>query len=166
MARLFLASSGLQLWIRANEGRLIQNTSHSYFTYFQLFDYEIPDSQVIMSPTKKEFDGEYTFVVFPLVKPLKSNPVELGNKLGEHLKKNSDIITDFNVVKGFLNLSFSDAFWLDVLKEVAKEDHGQLASNGQKFMVEYASPNTNKPLHLGHIRNILLGWSMGQIAAE
>jgi len=130
-----------------------------------VFDYDITDSQLIVSPTKKEFDGEYTFVVFPLVKVLKSNPIEIGNKLGEYLKENASTITDFNVVKGFLNLSLSDDYWLGVLNEVAKENHGQLATNGQKFMIEYASPNTNKPLHLGHIRNILLGWSMGQIAA-
>ncbi len=130
-----------------------------------VYDYSIPDNQVIISPTKKEFEGAYTFVVFPLVKALKSNPVEIGNSLGAHLKEQSDIITDFNVVKGFLNLSLSDSFWRAVLDEVRNESHGQLPNKGKKFMVEYASPNTNKPLHLGHIRNILLGWSMGQIAA-
>ncbi len=130
-----------------------------------VFDYEVPDSQIIVSPTKKEFDGEYTFVVFPLVKALKSNPAEIAAKLGDHLKENAASIVDYNVVKGFLNLSLDDTYWLEILKEVGSISHGQLLANGQKFMVEYASPNTNKPLHLGHIRNILLGWSMGQIAA-
>lgn len=130
-----------------------------------VFDYEVADSQLIVSPTKKEFDGEYTFVVFPLVKALKSNPAEIAAKLGDHLKEKAGFILDYNVVKGFLNLSLADTYWLDTLKEVRIPTHGQLPANGQKFMVEYASPNTNKPLHLGHIRNILLGWSMGQIAA-
>lgn len=128
------------------------------------FDYQVPDNQLVVKPTNKEFDGEYTFVTFPLVKALKSDPQAIGDQLGKRLEEDSDYVIGHNVVKGFLNLSLSDAFWSQVLTTVAASDLGQAAPKGKKFMVEFSSPNTNKPLHLGHIRNILLGWSMAQIA--
>ena len=128
------------------------------------FGYELPDTQSVISETKKEFDGEYTFVTFPLVKALKSNPVAIGEKIGEKLKAESGLVHDYNVVKGFLNLSMTDAFWTQMSKGLGQTDRFRAKSTGQKFMVEFSSPNTNKPLHLGHIRNILLGWSMAQIA--
>jgi len=128
------------------------------------YDYQVPDNQLVVKPTNKEFDGEYTFVTFPLVKALKSTPQAIGDQLGKRLESDSDHVTGYNVVKGFLNLSLSDAFWSQVLTTVAAPDLGQAPAKGKKFMVEFSSPNTNKPLHLGHIRNILLGWSMAQIA--
>lgn len=129
-----------------------------------VFDYQLPDNQLIVSPTKKEFEGEYTFVTFPLVKALKNKPEVLGEQMGAYLKENSSIVSDFNVVKGFLNLSLNDGFWSTALSTVGDETFGSKPANGKTFMVEFSSPNTNKPLHLGHIRNILLGWSMAQIA--
>ena len=130
----------------------------------QIFDYQLPDNQLIVSPTKKEFEGEYTFVTFPLVKALKNKPEVLGEQVGAYLKSNSSMVSDFNVVKGFLNLSLNDAFWSNALATVGDKAFRVMPSNGKTFMVEFSSPNTNKPLHLGHIRNILLGWSMAQIA--
>ncbi len=131
----------------------------------KVFDYQVADGQLVISPTKKEFDGEYTFVVFPLVKALKSSPPQIAEQLGAHLKEHTSLVEDYNVVQGFLNLSLAAPFWIAIAKKVAEKDYGQQPSNGKKFMVEFASPNTNKPLHLGHIRNILLGWSTAQIAA-
>lgn len=131
----------------------------------KVFDYQIADGQLLISPTKKEFDGEYTFVVFPLVKALKSSPPQIAEQLGSYLKENTTLVDDYNVVKGFLNLSLATPFWTDLAQKVSAKDYGQHPPNGKKFMVEFSSPNTNKPLHLGHIRNILLGWSTAQIAA-
>jgi len=128
------------------------------------FSHQISEESVLIGQTRKEFKGDYTVVVFPYVKALKSNPVEIGNVLGQYVVENITPITDFNVVKGFLNFSLSNEFWKDQLKQIANNsDFGSHASNGKKVMVEFSSPNTNKPLHLGHIRNILLGWSCSQI---
>ncbi len=128
------------------------------------YNYNISEESVLISQTRKEFVGDYTIVVFPYVKVLKSNPVEIGNKLGQYVVDNNDSVSDFNVVKGFLNFSLSNAFWKNQLQEIARnENFGSHSANGKKVMVEFSSPNTNKPLHLGHIRNILLGWSCSQI---
>ncbi|MEM9548744.1 MAG: arginine--tRNA ligase [Bacteroidota bacterium] len=129
-----------------------------------LYDHTISAESVLINQTRKEFEGDYTVVVFPYVKALKSNPVEIGNKLGAYVVENVSSITAFNVVKGFLNFSLSHQFWKDELKSISTNDEfGNHEANGKKVMVEFASPNTNKPLHLGHIRNILLGWSCSQI---
>jgi len=130
----------------------------------KLYDYQLSDNQLIVSPTNKEFAGQYTFVTFPLVKALKNKPEAIGEQIGAYLKDHSEIISDYNVVKGFLNLSLTDAFWTQMLQGISKPAFNTPTSNGKTFMVEFSSPNTNKPLHLGHIRNILLGWSMAQIA--
>ena len=129
-----------------------------------VFNHQVDEDRMVISPTKKEFDGQYTFIVFPLVKILKQGPEQLGKALGEELKNNSELINDYNVVKGFLNLSLSDDFWIDALEKVSQSGHLVPPKKNKTYMVEYSSPNTNKPLHLGHIRNILLGWSMSQIA--
>ncbi len=129
-----------------------------------VFDHELAEKSIILQPTKKEFEGQYTFVVFPLVKVLKQGPEQLAKSLGEQLTANSALVSGYNVVKGFLNLELEDVFWLETLENVSKPDYLTLEEKDETFMVEYASPNTNKPLHLGHIRNILLGWSMSQIA--
>ena len=129
-----------------------------------VFDHELAEKSIILQPTKKEFEGQYTFVVFPLVKVLKQGPKQLAKSLGEQLTANSALVSGYNVVKGFLNLELEDVFWLETLENVSKPDYLTLEEKDETFMVEYASPNTNKPLHLGHIRNILLGWSMSQIA--
>lgn len=117
-----------------------------------------------IAPTRKEFEGDYTVVVFPFTKAAKKKPEQIGEDLGNKLKETLPEITDFNVVKGFLNLSVSDEYWINQSFELFKiENLGQAPSNGQKVLVEFSSPNTNKPLHLGHIRNILLGWSCYKI---
>ncbi len=130
----------------------------------ELFGAEINSSDVQISPTRKEFDGDYTILVFPFVKLARKKPEVLANELGEALKNQVEEITAFNVIKGFLNLEFSDGYWKIFLEEVAlKDEFGYAQEKKGKVMVEFSSPNTNKPLHLGHIRNILLGWSYSKI---
>lgn len=120
--------------------------------------------QIAISKTRKEFEGDYTVVTFPFTRVAGKKPEEVGAELGQYLQREFQYVTGFNVVKGFLNLVISDAFWLDFLvKDAIAPDYGQHPANGRKVMVEFSSPNTNKPLHLGHIRNILLGWSTSRI---
>ncbi len=118
-----------------------------------------------VNQTKPEFEGDYTIVLFGLVKVLKSSPEAIGNTLGEYLVKESNgFFTSYNLIKGFLNLVVADNYWTELLEEHYKnESFGKAAPNGQKVMVEYSSPNTNKPLHLGHLRNNFLGWSIAEI---
>lgn len=127
--------------------------------------YGITPERLEIQNTRKEFEGDYTLVVFPLIQLLKKKPEEIGNEIGNFLKENGKI-KDFNVVKGFLNLTFEDAFWLSGLVENAENKSFGFISNKSDaplVMVEYSSPNTNKPIHLGHIRNNLLGYSVAQI---
>lgn len=114
--------------------------------------------------TRKEFEGDYTLVTFPLLKVSKSSPENTGKALGEWLVANCPEVAGYNVLKGFLNISFSTAYWNGVFAEIADTaDFGQQAPTGKTVMVEFSSPNTNKPLHLGHIRNNLLGWSISKL---
>ena len=130
----------------------------------QCFDHAIAVDEVILQHTKKEFEGDYTLVVFPFTRVFRNKPEAIATKLGDYLKANSDIIADYNVVKGFLNLSLDHGYWIDRLHNLQANDNlGQLAAKEGKVLVEFSSPNTNKPLHLGHIRNILLGWSTSKI---
>jgi arginyl-tRNA synthetase len=129
-----------------------------------LYSQPFEPSGVQINRTPKEFQGSFTVVVFPFVKLAKKSPDVTAQELGAYMKENVAEVTDFNVVKGFLNLEISTNYWQGFLDEVLKtEKYGHLPSNGKKVMVEYSSPNTNKPLHLGHIRNILLGWSCSKI---
>lgn len=122
------------------------------------------EEEVILQPTKKDFEGNYTYVVFPLVKSLRKNPAELGNAIGQHIKDNHDFVSSFNVVQGFLNIVLKDSVWIDTLNSILSTDNfGVLPSNGKSVMVEFSSPNTNKPLHLGHLRNNFLGASVSNI---
>jgi arginyl-tRNA synthetase len=119
-----------------------------------------------LQATRREFEGDITMVLFTLLKQLKSNPVELGNKIGEYLTQHTEIAESFNVVSGFLNIVISDAYYISLLNDIkGEENFGFIApaASGKAVMVEYASPNTNKPLHLGHVRNVLLGYSVAQI---
>ena len=129
-----------------------------------LFDVEI--DKVEFQTTRKEFEGDITMVIFPLLKVVKSNPVELGNKIGNYLVENVAAVNRFNVVSGFLNIVISDDYYLDFFGEI-KDDltFGFVTPNPEDtaVMVEYSSPNTNKPLHLGHVRNNLLGYSVAEI---
>lgn len=129
-----------------------------------VYGYEADIKKVQISQTRKEFEGDYTIVIFPFVKELKKNPVEIGDALGDYLVTNVEYITASNTIKGFLNFSFTHKWWIDKLANIiADDDYGMAPKSGDKVLVEFCSPNTNKPLHLGHIRNILLGWSCAQI---
>jgi len=126
--------------------------------------YQQSIGEVVLQPTKKEFDGLYTFVTFPLTKALRQAPAQIGQAIGEWLVTNSPVVSAFNVVQGFLNLSIADSAWIDTLNDIAANDtFGQLPDKGQSVMVEFSSPNTNKPLHLGHLRNNFLGDSVSRI---
>ena len=129
-------------------------------------DFREPD--LTISSTKPEFEGDYTLVLFSFVKQLKKSPEQLGNEIGEALlKANPHIFTAYNVIKGFLNLTISDTYWLGFLQSnFSNTKFGNQPANGRKVMVEYSSPNTNKPIHLGHLRNNFLGWSVAQILKE
>ena len=131
-----------------------------------LYGQEVPEKMVQLQKTRSEFEGSLTLVVFPFVKMAKKSPEQTAQELGEYLVANCEAISKFNVVKGFLNLSISDEAWLNLLVEIDENDHyGEKTANGDSplVMIEYSSPNTNKPLHLGHVRNNLLGWSLAQI---
>lgn len=127
-----------------------------------LFNTTVDD--VVLQPTKKEFEGLYTFVTFSLTKALRQAPAQIGQGIGTWLTENSTIVSGFNVVQGFLNISIADAAWLKVLNDIATNpSFGNLAAKNQSVMVEFSSPNTNKPLHLGHLRNNFLGDSVSRI---
>ncbi|MCB0632129.1 MAG: arginine--tRNA ligase [Lewinella sp.] len=129
-----------------------------------LYDADLPKDQVAVTPTRKEFAGNYTVVVFPLVRLAKKKPEAIGEELGAYLQKEVPGIAAYNVIKGFLNLVIADSFWNQLIRDIYQQDnYGLQPRNGRKVMVEFSSPNTNKPLHLGHIRNILLGWSAYKI---
>lgn len=126
--------------------------------------YSIQETSIVLQPTRKEFRGAYTFVTFPYLKVSKKGPEQTGEEIGAFLLKNSDIFSDFNVVKGFLNLEVADTSWLSTFNELhSTENFGFSKPDGSEFMVEYSSPNTNKPLHLGHLRNNFLGNSVARI---
>ncbi|NCI51138.1 arginine--tRNA ligase [Sediminibacterium roseum] len=131
----------------------------------QLYGIELQPADVLVNATKPEFEGDYTVVLFAFIKQLKKSPDALGAELGGHIvATNPDLFTGFNVIKGFLNLSVADAFWLTFLHENYRDDSfGNAPANHEKVMVEYSSPNTNKPLHLGHLRNNFLGRSIAEI---
>ena len=129
-----------------------------------LYGTEVVPASLQVSVTRKEFEGDYTLVTFPLLKITRQAPDATGNAIGEWLVENVPEISAFNSVKGFLNLSFSPVYWNEALQTVAADDtFGQLPDTGRRIMVEFSSPNTNKPLHLGHIRNNLLGDSVSRI---
>lgn len=130
------------------------------------FQLEIEQQDLSINETRKDFSGDFTFVIFPLVKQLKKSPLEIGNTLGNWLIVNEPKIVGFETIQGFLNVTLSDKFWLDTLKLITETlAFGTQPANNKKVLVEFSSPNTNKPLHLGHIRNILLGWSCSKILA-
>ena len=129
-----------------------------------LYQTEIGSDSIVIQETRKEFEGQVTAVTFPFTRFSKKTPEQTGTEIGEYLKDNVKEVEDFNVIKGFLNLSIADSYWVDeLLNTIHSSSFGQFPSKGQKVMVEYSSPNTNKPLHLGHVRNNLLGYSVAQI---
>lgn len=130
-----------------------------------LYNQSFTEKDFQVNQTKPEFEGDYTVVLFSLVKSLKSSPDAIGKALGDDLiSNNRDLFTNYNIIKGFLNLSITDTYWASLLqKEHNDSCYGRKKMNGKKVMVEYSSPNTNKPLHLGHLRNNFLGWSVSEI---
>ena len=131
-----------------------------------LYGAEIDDAQVTLQKTKKEFVGDWTLVCFPLLKISRKNPAVTAEEIGTYLKENDSKISDYNVINGFLNLSINANSWVDLLENISKDEKfgfKEVTENSPLVMIEYSSPNTNKPLHLGHIRNNLLGFSLSEI---
>ena len=130
-----------------------------------IFGLEIQNDLIQFQETKKEFQGDLTLVLFPLIKLLRTSPIEVGHKIGDFLKNNISSIRDFNVVSGFLNIVLSENYWIDSLNEIERNvSYGYVDQDSKStIMVEYSSPNTNKPLHLGHLRNNFLGYSVSEI---
>ena len=127
---------------------------------------QVNPAQIQIQKTRKEFEGDYTLVSFPLLKLSRKAPEATATEIGEKLVATCSQVSAFNVIKGFLNISLSAEFWQERFAQiVATENYGQAEATGKTIMVEYSSPNTNKPLHLGHIRNNLLGYSVSQILA-
>ncbi len=145
--------------------QLIQNLKQATADAIQsIYQVQIKSEQVLVNATKPEIEGDYTIVLFAFVKQLGKSPDELGNALGEAvMAKMPGTITAFNIVKGFLNFTISDQFWLDYIQATDANKLVTPTANPKKIMVEYSSPNTNKPLHLGHLRNNFLGWSIAEI---
>ena len=132
----------------------------------ELYGTEVPEKMIQLQKTRSDFKGNLTLVTFPLLKTSHKKPEETAQELGEYLKKNCKAVADFNVVKGFLNLVIAQAAWTGLLNDInADEKFGEtrVTADSPLVMIEYSSPNTNKPLHLGHVRNNLLGWSLAQI---
>ena len=128
--------------------------------------YSVDLETVELQQTRRDFTGDITLVIFPLLRHIKGNPVQIGEQIGDYLKKHAgNLVSDFNVIKGFLNLVIADSYYIDFLNQIKENKHFGLASPNSKeaILVEYSSPNTNKPLHLGHIRNNLLGYSVAEI---
>lgn len=130
----------------------------------ELYSAEIPDNQINLQPTRSEFEGEITLVVFPFLRFSKKSGEETAQEIGNYLQEHIKDVVSFNVIKGFLNLSIAHKYWLNLFNEaLLNPKFGFANANGKKVMVEYSSPNTNKPLHLGHVRNNLLGYSVAEI---
>ena len=131
-----------------------------------LYGQEVPDKMVQVQKTRSEFEGNLTLVVFPFVKMARKSPEQTAQELGSYLVENCEAVERFNVVKGFLNMVIAPAAWLSLLADIDADEHygmKQATDDSPLVMIEYSSPNTNKPLHLGHVRNNLLGWSLAQI---
>lgn len=127
-----------------------------------IFDKDLPN--VEFQPTRKDFEGDITIVVFPMLRVVKGNPVQIGEQIGAYLEEHIDEVAGFNVIKGFLNIVINDSFYLNFFNSISTiPNYGYLQESDDAVMVEYSSPNTNKPLHLGHIRNNLLGYSVAEI---
>ena len=132
----------------------------------ELYDSNVQASQITLQKTKKEFKGHYTLVTFPLLKISRKNPEQTAEEIGSYLSQNSPVITQYNVIKGFLNLTIAPEVWVNLLKSIDDNpQYGftQAGDDAPLYMVEYSSPNTNKPLHLGHVRNNLLGHALSEV---
>ena len=143
----------------------INSVLKSELSKYLKLKYNLDYNDFEIQQTRKDFEGDLTIVIFPLLKYIKQNPVNLGKELGTFILNNSIHVTGFNVIQGFLNLTISSFYYLEFLNNCLNDDYGfnRINKNSSLYLVEYSSPNTNKPLHLGHIRNILLGYSMSKI---
>ena len=143
----------------------INSVLKSELSKYLKLKYNLDYNDFEIQQTRKGFEGDLTIVIFPLLKYIKQNPVNLGKELGTFILNNSVHVTGFNVIQGFLNLTISSFYYLEFLNNCLNDDYGfnRINKNSSLYLVEYSSPNTNKPLHLGHIRNILLGYSMSKI---
>lgn len=143
----------------------INSVLKSELSKYLKLKYNLDYNDFEIQQTRKDFEGDLTIVIFPLLKYIKQNPVNLGKELGTFILNNSVHVTGFNVIQGFLNLTISSFYYLEFLNNCLNDDYGftRTKKNSSLYLVEYSSPNTNKPLHLGHIRNILLGYSMSKI---
>jgi len=133
-----------------------------------LYDTNLEKEKIQIQKTRKDFDGDYTLVVFPLLSTSRKSPEDTANQIGEYLEEHLDFVSSFNVFKGFLNISISDKYWSNILNTIndeVKYGFKPINDDSKKIVIEFSSPNTNKPLHLGHIRNNLLGWSVSKILA-
>ncbi len=143
------------------EAALSQDLSSAFEAVYGL---DIPAGEIVLQPTRREFEGSHTLVCFPYLKQTRKGPEQTAQGLGEWLKEHSAHVRDFNVIKGFLNLALYDKVWVEAFQQmIATPEYGSKPSNDQEVMIEYSSPNTNKPLHLGHLRNNFLGWSVAEI---
>ncbi|PVH24663.1 arginine--tRNA ligase [Sphingobacterium corticibacter] len=141
--------------------RLVAETVNAVKSLYQA---DIPDTQISLQETRKEFEGQFTIVIFPVTRFSKKSPEQTGQEIGELLQQQIAEVVSYNVIKGFLNIVLSDDYWINLLHEsISAPDFGVFEPTGKRIMVEYSSPNTNKPLHLGHIRNNLLGFSVAEI---
>lgn len=137
---------------------------HLHGAVSELYDQSVSDEQLTINETPKDFEGHLTVVVFPFVRWAKKKPEQVAAEVGEYMKKHCDVVESFNVVKGFCNLAIRDSYWISLLKHVLETpDFGHEANTKTRVLVEYSSPNTNKPLHLGHIRNNLLGYATAEV---
>ena len=131
-----------------------------------LYGHDVPADMVLLQKTKREFEGHLTLVVFPFVKMARKKPEDMANEMGQYLKEHCEAIAEFNVVKGFLNLVIARSAWIEMLQTIDNDEHyghRPVTEQSPLVMIEYSSPNTNKPLHLGHVRNNLLGWSLAKM---
>lgn len=127
------------------------------------YSLEIGMGDLSFNETRKEFEGDITLVLFPLLRSTKSNPNQLGEQIGSYVVQQLDFLESFNLIKGFLNFKIKDSAWLSLFHKLQDDGLAPISSTDRKYLVEFSSPNTNKPLHLGHVRNILLGWSVSKI---
>ena len=143
-----------------------QITSAAQAAVKVLYGQDVPEKMVQLQKTRSNFEGNLTLVVFPFLKLSKKKPEETAQEIGDYLVANCKAVAKYNTVKGFLNLTVASAAWVELLNDInADEKYGEkpVTASSPLVMIEYSSPNTNKPLHLGHVRNNLLGWSLAQI---
>jgi len=145
----------------SQEEQLVQDIRQAFSACYNT---ELDEGQIALQPTRKDFEGSLTLVCFPLLKLTRQSPEQTARTIGGWLETNSDVVETYNVVKGFLNMTLPDSIWVKELKTLyADQGFGSFADRNEEVMIEYSSPNTNKPLHLGHLRNNFLGWSVAEI---